>query len=142
MRKFLITSPKFTGAAEIFFNETGMLCKIDCTNTNMDEQLMHHFKHFCPANVRMLINDNPFSQQTTVVEADFEVTFQMFWDTYKNKVNRIRAENLWKKISKTEQVEAYYGISKYDKFLQKNEWRTKADPDTYLRNKYWQNEYK
>jgi hypothetical protein len=142
MRKFLITSPKFTGAAELLYNESGTLCKIDCTNTNMDEQVMQHFKQCCPVIVHRLINNSPFSSNTTVVEGDFEVNFQMFWDAYRNKVNRLRAEKLWNQLSKTEQVEAYYGISRYDKFLHRNDWRTKADPDTYLRNKYWQNEYK
>ena len=39
------------------------------------------------------------------------------------------------------QVLAYMGVPAYDKFLKKEGYRSKADPETYLRNRYWENEY-
>ena len=142
MRKFLITNPKYTGAAEVFYHEKGTLCKIDLVHTNMDEPTVQHFKSAVPVTLHNLIGGIGFSKETVVVEADFEVTFQMFWSAYRKKIKLGRCQPLWAKLTKVEQVQAFYGISAYDKYLQKESWRSKADPESYLRNKYWENEYK
>ena len=49
---------------------------------------------------------------------------------------------LWNKLGKTEQVKAYYGITTYDKYLSRETWRGKVDPENYLRNQMWENEWK
>ena len=138
MRRFLITSPKFTGTAELFFND--VLCKIDCTQTNMSAEVMLHFKRSVPVYTDGLATS--FSNETTIIEADFEVSFDMFWKKYNKKINKIRAMKVWEKMDKSMQVKAYFGVDSYHKFLkQKEQWRSKADPETYLRNQYWENEY-
>lgn len=142
MRKFLITNPKYTGVAEVFYNEKGTLCKIDLAQTNMDERIVQHFKCALPVTIHNMEGGIGFSKDTVVVESDFEVTFLMFWDAYKKKIKLSRCQALWVKLTKVEQVQAYYGINIYDKYLHCERWRSKADPETYLRNKYWENEYK
>lgn len=141
MKRFLISSPKFTGEAELFYNTDGILCKIDCTETSMDENTITRFKNSVPAGLSKL--QESFSPTTVIVEADFEVTFDMFWKKYDKKINKSRCIMLWCKLSKSMQVLAFYGITPYYKFLKKEgEWRKPVDPENYLRNKYWENEYK
>ncbi len=140
MKRFLITNPKFKGAAELVYNEKDHLQKIDVSNTDMDVATITAFKRSVPVMGWQLVE--AFSEKTTIVEADIAVSFDMFWTAYRKKINRLRCEALWKKLDKTEQVQAFLGIKNYDKFLHKEDWRNKADPDTYLRNKYYQNEYK
>lgn len=142
MKRFLITSPKFTGQAELQYNDKGTLCKIDLTQAAMEEIVVQHFKQAAPSTLHKLINGNCFSKDTIIVEADFEVTFDMFWEAYRKKINKLRCTPLWNKLTKVEQVSAYYGISTYDKYLHKESWRTKQDPENYLRNKAWLNEYR
>ena len=76
-----------------------------------------------------------------IVEDEFEVTFDMFWIAYNKKINRKRCEPIWNKLSKPKQVKAYYGVKSYDKYLKVESWRQKADPENYLRNEMWENEY-
>ena len=143
MRRFLLTNPnKFTGTAEAVYNSNGTLCKIDLTQANMHPLVITAFKASVPAHIDTLMAGTSFSKDTTIVEADLEVTFTMFWDAYRKKINRLRAEALFKKLTKTQQVSAYYGISKYDAYLRKEQWRSKADPETYLRNQMWENEWR
>jgi hypothetical protein len=66
----------------------------------------------------------------------------MFWQLYDKKINRKRCEPLWDKLSKNKQVAAWAGINAYNKFLQANSWRKKADPESYLKNEMWENEWK
>lgn len=140
MRRFLITSPKFSGQAEAIYNDADVLCKIDVTDTNMDAQTIFHFKKSVGHDIDNIATY--FTKETTIIEAAFEVTFDMFWKKYNEKRNKARCILLWNKLNKTMEVQAYMGIDAYDKFLKREGWRNKADPETYLRNKYWENEYK
>jgi hypothetical protein len=142
MKRFILNSPKFQGNAEIHYNGSGVLCKIDLTNCLMEERVVHHFKAAVPSTLALLLNGNAFSSETSIVEAEYEITFDMLWNAYSKKHNRIRCEKLWKGLSKIEQIEALHGIVAYDKFLKKETWRSKADPETYLRNQMWNNEWK
>jgi hypothetical protein len=139
MRRFLITSPKYHGQAEVIYNDAEVLCKIDCTDTDMNAGIIHHFKNAVGPTVDTIGKQLP---SCIIVEADFEVTFDMFWKKYNKKINKSRCILLWGKLNKAQQVQAYFGIDPYDKFLKKEHWRTKADPETYLRNQYWENEYR
>ena len=140
MKKYLITNPKYTGAAEVVYGSNGLLQQIDVTATSMDANTITAFKKAVTATEADLLNS--FGPQTNILAAEVAVSFEMFWAAYKKKINRLRAEALWNKLSKTEQVEAFVAIANYDKYLKKEHWRSKADPDTYLRNKYYQNEYR
>lgn len=143
MIRFLLTNPtKFTGTAEVMYNENGTLCKIDLTQTNMPPQVVNHFKQIIPAQFTVDAFVASFGKDTTVIEAEFTVTFDMFWLAYNNKVNKKRAEAIWDKLTKTKQVLAWAAIKKYEGFLKKQgDWRNKQDPDTYLRNETFLNEY-
>lgn len=141
MRRFLISSPAFTDTAELHFNGDGTLICIDVSKTNMTVAIVRIFKDKAPAHIDEL--ENCFKgTHAKIVEADFEATFEMFWKAYNKKINRIRAEKIWNKLDIVKQVSALHGIRNYDKFLHNEQWRTKADPETYLRNEMWANEWK
>ena len=139
MKRFLITSTKFTGTAEIFYNAAGILNKIDCTDTDMDAYTIAPFKRAVSPTLDDIAKG--FSNDVSIVETSIEVKFEMFWDKYKRKINRKRAEALFNKLSQSDQVKAYYGIDGYNKFLKSEGYRSKQDPDTYLTKRTWENEY-
>ena len=141
MQRFIITNPtKFTGQAEIIYNAAGVLCKIDCTDTNMDADTIAAFKRTVSPRVETVYG--VFSETTQILKADIVISFEMWWKKYCKKINKIRTLGLWNKLSQTDQVLAYLGIDPYEKYLKREGWRGKADPETYLRNRYWENEYK
>lgn len=142
MRKFLVTAKSYTGVAELVYNQEGYIATIDIAETNMTPELRFKFKAAVPVTTKHLETGGHNLAKCTIVEAGFEATFEMFWNTYNKKINKLRSQQIWQKLTKTEQVQAFYGIKNYDVFLKKNDWRSKADPETYLRNKYWLNEYK
>lgn len=141
MRRFIITSPKYAGAAELFYNEKGTLSKIDLSQTNMDEFTVQHFKNSVPATVIMLVNGKGFSKETTIVEGDLNVTFELFWQDYPLHRNRYKVEQIWIKLSKTDQVKAFYNLHSYKQYLSKNNWLTPMIADRYLRNKEFETEW-
>jgi hypothetical protein len=142
MRKFIITSPKFKGQAELIYNESGLLVIIDLMNTNMTPEQVHYMKQSSPLTTKHLEAGTGIAPTMTVIESDYTVTFDMFWEAYDKKINKARALPLWNKLSKTQQVMALTGVKDYNSFLKKENWRKKADPENYLRSQMWENEWK
>lgn len=141
MRRFIITSPKFTGSVELIYNSDGMLDGIDFSKLPSNPFNRNRFKEVIPIALANL--ETAFKETLcTIVEAAFEITFDMFWSRYNKKINKSRCLPLWDKLNKTEQVKAWQGIEGYEAFLKATPWRTKCDPETYIRNKMWENEWK
>jgi hypothetical protein len=67
--------------------------------------------------------------------------FDTFWDVYKYKIKRVVAERAWKKLSKADRINAIKGIEKYDGFLKRKHNQSKANPATYLNQRYWEDNY-
>ena len=125
MKRFLITSPKFTGAAELIYDSLGTLMIIDLSNVVMAFDQIEYFNRKVPSNLNMAEYSIADAFPTaTVIMADVEITFAMFWTTYNKKINRKRSEDLWNKMPHVEQVEAYIGIAPYDKYLKKERTST------------------
>ncbi len=140
MKRYLIQSPRFTGSVEVIYNN-GLFQSLELGNTNMVKPAMiEAFKNQIASEEQYLAIS--FISDVTIIAADVEITFKMFWDKYNHKINKLRATKLWERMPLAEQVAAYCGIQKYFAYLKKVEWRGQQDPDTYLRNKTYLNEYK
>lgn len=142
MRRFLITSPKFSGAAEIFYNRHGVLCLMDCKQTDMAAETITAFKKAIPATIQLLEQGQSFGPGTTVVERGYRVSFEEFWVRYNKKINKARCIPLYEALSDAETVLSYEAVGAYDTFLEKAKVRQKLDPENWIKNKSWQNEYK
>jgi hypothetical protein len=142
MRRFLITSPKFTGTAEIVYNSKDVLCMIDITQANMDVDTIHHFKRATPAVLSNLLTPGlSFSAETTIIEADFEVSFELFWKEYPYHRNRFKVEKGWSQLGKSDQVKAFHSLKSYKRYLGRNAWQTPMIADRYLRDREFETEW-
>lgn len=140
MKRYLITSPRYTGEAELVYNTKGELIIIDCSQTDMHPGVMFHFKKAAPVLESEL--QKAFSSEVIIIESEYVVTFEMFWKKYNHKFNKDRCEGLWNKLSKSNQITAFFGLDKYLKFRRKNPEHYIMHPDTWLRSKGWGNDYK
>ena len=139
MTRFLITNTdKFTGQAELVYNSRGTLCIIDCSNTDMDEQVMQLFKQAAPVSIHRL--GAAFTHPTVIVQSNYQVTFEKFYTDYPIKRNRYKAERVWAKLTETERVEAWHSLTDYIKYLS----RSGCFPmlaDSYLTRKEFETEW-
>lgn len=53
--------------------------------------------------------------ETTFTYTEEELTFDMFWKAYGNKLNKVVAEKAWKKLSQEDKIKAYCYVPKYKK---------------------------
>src|SRR5262245_33600373 len=128
MRRFIITSVHFTGKAEIIYKPTGVLFRIDCLETNMDETVIANFKRAVPSSLNDLLEGKGFSAGTSITEASYRISFDQFWNSYSKKINKGRCSPLWENLSDGDTVLAWLGIKPYDMFLAKQNNRKKLDP--------------
>lgn len=69
-----------------------------------------------------------------------KVNFEMFWNRYGKKVKMDRAKKEWAKLKEHEQLLAYNGIAKYQKYKGGHGQIAIVYPDQYLKDKRWEDE--
>jgi hypothetical protein len=140
MKLFHLTSSKFNGIAELLYNEAGVLCKIDCTGTDMNAETITHFKKCVASKVEEV--SAGFTSSVTIVQADYAITFEMFYKDYPLKRNRYKAEQFWEKLQITDQIIAFSSLKGYKKYLAKNSnYLNPMIADRYLRSKEYLTEW-
>lgn len=139
MRRYILTSKKFQGQIFLSYNPRGTISIIDMMNAEIDPFSTAHFLRSVPLNESNL--PTAFSSEVTIVADDFKVTFEDFWNGYNFKINKKRCIPLWDKMTISQQVKAFYGVREYDKYLARVK-RIKCDPERYLRDEMYENEWK
>lgn len=140
MKKIILTSPEFEGQVELLYHKEQGLMQIDLQNATLSEKQVMVIKQRAP----FLYDNKTFkasfgSDTLNILELGYEITFDMFWTKYKKKINVDRCKTLWSKMSEEKRLRAYLGLNVYQSFLDKNTWRTKLDPETYLGKQAWNN---
>lgn len=139
MKAFLVTSPKFSGTAEVVYNHDGVLIRIDTANTNLQGVDLEHFKRAVCADVAGLTSR--FGADTIFVESAFEITFEMWFNKYDLKLDKERARKLWDNLSKTARARCYYSVEPYDRYLKRKKGIEKMYPKTFLSSKAWETDW-
>ncbi|MBI9055490.1 MAG: hypothetical protein JEY96_16830 [Bacteroidales bacterium] len=139
MAIFHLTSDNFEGFVEFEFNKDGYLTRYDTENATMSkEHLVFLLKRF-PRHIDQAEELMSKSDTATFTEIVSEVTFEMFWNKYNEKVNssRKRALQKWNRMSKSDRIKAYQYINKY--FMSIPYGTRKKYAETYLNAELWNN---
>lgn len=153
MNRYIITSPKFSGEIQVLYDLDNQLVFIDFMKCDLTEEQTEYFKKNVPAKIGEIDgvrfeNEIAYLQfrfgtsKLTIIQEGYKVSFEQFWNRYDHKVNRIRAEKEWNKLSEADQVNAFFRYQMYDRHLKLNTWKTKAGPDRYLKDRFWESEWK
>ncbi len=140
MRRFLITSDKFTGQVECIYSSADQLLCIDMRQAIMAADVLQAFKKAVPVYVSGFAA--AFTAGTTVVEAEFEISLDDFKREYPYSRNYHLLQKRWEKMTKTEQVKAYYAAIDYRKYCERNNWVNPKIADGWLAAKEYLNDWK
>lgn len=83
-------------------------------------------------------NQKPESDIESDTDNVLNVAFDVFWDLYAKKIDRIKCERKWVKLTDSEREECINKLPAYIKTTPDVQFR--RNPETYLNNKSWQNE--
>lgn len=143
MRRFLVTGVKFTGEAELLYNEQGAIEAVNLRNTNLNATQRATIIQGVPATVAGLAQ--AWQSKLTIIEAAVEETFEMFWHDFNNKRNRLDAEKLWNRLTVTDKVLCRLRIKPYFAYLKRQNMGGFAlkqmYPDTWVRGRHWVDEW-
>lgn len=141
MKRFIITSPRFTGEINVLYGVDNKLQFIDFMKCDLTDEQMDFFKTRLPIYFSNDFIKSFGSSRLDVVEEGYHVSFDQWWNRYDLKRNRDRALKVWQKLSEADKVNAFFKLGSYERHLALNTWKTKAEPDKYLRNRYWENDW-
>ncbi len=138
-KTFLLTSTLWAGEVELRYDEMGYLTHFDLNRSEMTKEQHISFLQWLPRTKDEL--DYIIKKATHLTLSDFvqEVTFEMFWDRYNEKVRSSKKKTLriWERLSMNNRVRAYNHISRYENNI--NPGVAKKYAETYLNAELWNN---
>ncbi len=138
-RTFSLTSQQFTGEVILQFDEDGYLVMYNSSGAQLNQAQMKWLIGEMPKTVDEIERILGTSKTAKLTEFTEEVTFQMFWDRYDDKMrsSKKRAIAKWNKMSKTDQIKSYRFISRYEGNILPG--TAKKFVETYLNAELWNN---
>lgn len=119
MQRFIITSPKFTGTAEIWYNFEGMLCYINLNECIMDyEQIKYLLNRISPDVTQFMALRAGSTLE--IKQEPFEITLEDFKREYPYSRNYHLLPAYWATMNKKERVIAFFAAIQYRKHCERN----------------------
>jgi hypothetical protein len=135
MTEYVFTSRTFQGNLFFSFDDDRILVKFVNEAQLNDDQLAFLQRNF-PFTEELL---SKILGKHGKLEEIMDVSFEKFWTTYDKKVNKKRCEELWYKLPQNLRQLCLSKIQKYKNYCKMHN-RVMKDPDTYLRNRSWEDE--
>ncbi len=139
MIKILLKHKKFTGSIMFTYNEYSR-CIAFAFNCDISNELWDFIFECFPSRYEMLQNKCFANFQKIEVHAD--LSFTAFWNAYNYKIgNKERAKKLYELLDDHTRVMVFAAIKKYANFLVTKPNMEKAYPETWLKQRRWENSF-
>lgn len=151
MKKILVTGSKFTGTVVVVYGEAGMgaemwppLLSVDMSGAVLNDSQKEYMLQSVPIRYGAGYEQGwgALTGKVMIITEDFEPDFDKdFWIPYGNKLNRKRSVAWWTRASKVKRVKAVVKLQAYLRHLGRNQWKNKANPETYLNDEYFETDW-
>lgn len=135
----------FAGSFEITYadNDIGgrRLVGITLVGIELEDAHVRGFLNMVPVRYKGTFAQDWGTDKLRFAVVESEVTFEEFWNEYRRKVNPARCKPVWNRLSTGDRVKAIKCIAAYFRYLDRNAWRNKSDPETWLGKKMWETEW-
>jgi len=138
-RIFVLTSSQFEGEVTFTVNDLGRVTSFDTASAKLTVAQLNYLLSSLPRDITEIEKLLTYKTTATLTEINRDITFEMFWDRYNEKIrsSRKRAQSKWNKMPKSEQIRAYNFISKYEAHIIPGTGKKYAE--TYLNAELWNN---
>lgn len=142
MRRFLITSPKFTGTIELWYNFEGLISKVDMNDSALDfHQLKYLLHNLSPDIVQfqgLLTGSN-----LEIKEVPFELSLDDFKREYPYSRNYHLLQPIWHTMSAKDRVFAFFAAIQYRQYCERNKtWYKPKIAASWLQKKEFKNDWR
>jgi hypothetical protein len=139
-KSYALRSSQFSGHLIFAYDEEGRLTEFRL-EAGLSAQQHQYLLDAFPATLGLLLALCNSSKTLRLEALPEDLSFDRFWDAYDYKVARRKAEALWARLSQGERKMALDGIKPYDNWVLKKNL-AKCYPETYLRNRRWEDSLK
>ncbi|OQY03228.1 MAG: hypothetical protein B6I20_05475 [Bacteroidetes bacterium 4572_117] len=137
MRKYVLTSPDFTGELIFGYNTEGVLVFFENNAVLQNAHWQYLSKNMPFVDTEL----NGLVKKGTVTEIT-DLTFARFWKEFNHKVgNKKRTEKLWVALQESERIAVFEHLPKYNYYLKTHQGLMKTYPETFISQRRWENEY-
>ncbi len=139
MVKYSLTSTAFEGEVIFTFNDSGLLESFDSSGAELSEKQQVFMLKELPRELCEVKRVLGGSVSAKLTEIKQEVTFEMFWSRYDEKIRSSKKKSLakWSRMSRSQQSKAFYFISKYEMSILQGVAKKYAE--SYLNAELWNN---
>ncbi len=139
MKHYQLTSTLFIGAVDLYFSDSGILQKFDCTGAELSEKNQLWILRQMPSSldkIQLLIGNSTTAKINEVTQT---INFDMFWDKYDDKLSSSKKKSLlkWNKMPEAERLKAFNFIGRYFNSIASG--TRKKYVETYLNAELWNN---
>lgn len=142
MRRFLITSPRFTGTIELWYNFEGLIARVDLCEAALDfTQLLYLLKNLSPDVIQF--NGMLTGSNLEIKEVPFELSLDDFKREYPYSRNYHLLQPIWHTMSAKERVLAFFAAIQYRKYCERNSsWYKPKIAASWLQKKEFKNDWR
>lgn len=109
---------------------------------DFEKQQSDYISHRFPFSEERFVElQKDYSEYFQIILGANEIDFETFYDAYQQKTTKKQSREYWHKMKKADQINAYLGIARYNRYLKLNAWQRKVDPIRYLRNRRYEDEF-
>lgn len=142
MKRYLISSPKYTGDIDVLYDAEGRLVKLDFMGTNCSTGQITGAKARIPADVTQLA-DAFADTDVKIIPTDVVVTVEDFKREYPYQRNMHLLPPIWEKLSTSDRVQAVYAAIEYRRYCEREKhWYKPKIAAAWLKEKQWLNDWK
>lgn len=155
MQKYIITFIDKPGEEiAITYNSVGRLLKIDATDaTNIHVKGFKELKESIPVELtdplaqltqlmNSFLNADTGKSKLNITQADFDVSFETFWNAYDNKRHKVDAQKLFEKLSYADKYKCIESCTHYHAYRKRKGWLEQMLPDSYIRKREFETDFK
>lgn len=139
MTKYVLTSPKFDGQISFWYTPEGALVHYSNNLPFTYEQHLWLLKRM------PLLQDGiePLRKTIhgTLAILPADISFDCFWLAYDKKINRKRCEPLYEKLNDGSKMLCLLRLPAYKAYCQRTKYRNLADPEKYIRDRYFETDW-
>lgn len=141
MKRFQLTSDKFTGTAELWFNFDGTLCRIDLIHAALNYEQIRYILNNLSPDMETVRSSLPASLH--IKEIPFEITVDDFLHQYPYSRNTHLVREWWPKQTRPVHLQAYFGCIEYREYCMRNKsWYKPKVAISWLLKKEYLNNWK
>jgi hypothetical protein len=139
MKSYSLTSTTFEGEVIFVFNDENLLQSFDQSGAKLTEAQQVFLLRKLPRDLVDIKEFMKSSPTAVFTETRQDITFEMFWNLYNEKIRSSKKRTLkaWQRLTVADQSKAYNFIRKYESSLYPGTQKKYAE--TYLNAELWNN---